>query len=144
MPVAATWHPVGVEWIPETKKRAICDFPIFYSIVRCFSRRALQALLPYVEGGLEVLPLDGLDDAYVGMHCIRWIEGAANLDGVDQNRVSIHSTAFVPRLHAKPVDGLDVFGVPEMVTKLFVSERFKNAVELHGLVGLEFREVELC
>ena len=91
-----------------------------------------------------MLPLDGLDDAYVGVHCIRWIDGAANLAGVDQDKLSIHSANFVPRLNAKAIAGYDVFGVPEMITKLFVSERFKDAVEQNGLVGLQFREVELC
>jgi hypothetical protein len=143
-PVAATWQPVGIEWVPETKRRPTCDFPIFYSIVRCFSRRALQALSACIEGGLEVLPLDGLDDAYVGVHCIRWVEGAANLIGVDQDKVSIHSANFVPRMNAKALGSYDVFGVPEMITKLFVSERFKDLVERQGLVGLQFREVALC
>jgi hypothetical protein len=97
-----------------------------------------------IEGGLEVLPLDGLDDAYVGVHCIRWVEGAANLIGVDQDKVSIHSANFVPRMNAKALGSYDVFGVPEMITKLFVSERFKDLVERQGLVGLQFREVALC
>jgi hypothetical protein len=143
-PVAATWQPVGIDWVPETKRRPTCDFPVFYSIVRCFSRRALAALSTCIEGGVEVLQLDGLGGDYVGVHCIRWIEGAANLTGVDQGKVSIHSANFVPRLNAKEVAGFDIFGVPEMITKLFVSERFKDAVEQHGLVGLEFREVDLC
>ncbi len=143
-PVAATWKAVGIDWVLETKRRPTCDFPIFYSIVRCFSRRVLHALSACIEGGLEVLPLDGLDDAYVGVHCIRWLEGAADLAGVDQDKVSIHSANFVPRLNAKAVQGYDVFGVPEMVTKLFVSERFKDVVEQHGFTGLQFREVTLC
>ena len=142
--VAASWQPVGVNWVRETRSMPTCDFPTFYSIVRCFSRRALQALSALIEGGLEVLPLAGLADAYVGIHCIRWVEGAANLEGIDQDQVSINSINFVPRLNAKAVDGFDVFGVPEMITKLFVSERFKVAVEQHRLVGFQFREVELC
>lgn len=142
-PVLDGWRPIGIVWVPETMGRSVCDFPIFYSIVRCFSHRAIEALLPYIKGALEVLPLDGLDDAYAGVHCIRWVEGAADLEGVDQSRISIHSSAFVPKLHAQSVAGLDVFGVPEMITKLFVSERFKNAVESAKLAGLEFREVAL-
>lgn len=142
-PVAATWCPVGVAWIPETNRRPTCDFPIFYSTVRCFSRRALELLAPCINGGLEVLPLKGLEDAYVGVHCIRWIEGAANLERVDQDKVSIHSANFVPRLNAKVIQGYDIFGVPEMITKLFVSERFKDTVEQNGLVGFRFREVAL-
>jgi hypothetical protein len=140
--VAAAWHAVGIEWIPETQLRAICDFPMFYSIVRCFSERAVKVLAPYIDGGLELLPLDGLDGRYVGVHCIRWIEGAVNLEGVDQRRVSIHSFNFVPQLSESALkDCGDVFGVPELITKLFVSDRFKAAVEQHGLIGLQFREV---
>lgn len=141
--VAAGWHPVGVQWVPETISRPDCDFPIFYSVVRCFSRKALQILSPIIGDALEVLSLDGLDDRYVGIHCIRWVEGAANFEGVDQRRVSIHSAAFVPCLYSQLIVGLDVFGVPEMITKLFVSERFKLAVESHKLSGLEFKEVSL-
>jgi hypothetical protein len=124
-------------------QRPTCDFPMFYSTVRCFSRRALESLAFCIKEGLEVLPLDGLADAYVGVHCIRWLDGAANLEGVDQNKVSIHSANFVPALNAKVVQGYDVFGVPEMITKLFVSERFKEAVEQNGLLGFRFREVVL-
>jgi hypothetical protein len=142
--VGATWRPVNVEWIPETSRRLTCDFPIFYAFIRCFSRRALDVLAPYVKEGLEVLALNGLDGAYVGIHCIRWVEGASNLEGVDQDRISIHSTLFVPRLRAKAIEGLDVFGVHEMPVKLFVSERFKTAVESNGLIGLDFHEVPLC
>lgn len=144
VPVSATWKPVSVEWARGTKRRPICDFPIFYSIVRCFSRRALEALSPYTEGALEALPLDGLDDAYVAVHCIRWLDCAANFTGVDQDRISIFSVNFVPRLNAEAVADHDLFGVPEIRTKLFVSEHFKNAVERNGLIGLQFREVELC
>ena len=61
--------------------------------------------------------------------------------GVDQDKVSIHSTSFVPRINAKVLGSHDVFGVLEMVTKVFVSERFRDLVERQGLVGLQFREV---
>jgi hypothetical protein len=143
-PVAATWQTVGIEWVTGTEHRPTCDFPIFYSIVRCFSQRALRALSACTDGGLEVLTLNGLDGAYVGVHCVRWVEGAANLIGIDQNKVSIHSTTFVPCINAIAVEGFDVFGLPEMVTKLVVSERFKSIVEKQGLTGLQFREVALC
>jgi hypothetical protein len=103
----------------------------------------MQTLGDLIEGSLEVLALDGLEDRYVGVHCIRWIEGAADLRGVDQANLSIHSTSFLPRLWSNAVEGQDIFGVPEMITKLFVSERFKDAVEQGGLVGFEFREVDL-
>lgn len=143
-PVASSWRPVAVHWIPKTMNRPTCDFPIFYSTVRCFSRRALESLSTHMEGGLEVLPLEGLNDEYVGVHCIRWLEGASNLAGIDQDKVSIHSSNFIPTLRATAVDGYDLFGVPEMISKLFVSEHFKEAVEAHGLVGFRFREVPLC
>lgn len=143
-PVAATWKSLSVDWARGTKRRPTCDFPMFYSVVRCFSRRALEALSIYTEGALEMLPLDGLDDMYVGIHCILWLDGAANLTGVDQDQISIYSINFVPRLNADFVMGHDVFGVPEIRAKLFVSERFKDAVERNGLIGLTFREVELC
>jgi hypothetical protein len=142
-PVSASWKPVGVAWVPETARRLECDFPVFYSIVRCFSQQAVQTLSGFIDGGLEVLALDGLDGRYVGVHCIRWIEGAADLRAVDQAKVSIHSTNFLPRLWAGAVQGHDIFGVPEMIAKLFVSERFKDTVEQCGLVGFKFQEVEL-
>lgn len=142
-PVATSWKPVGVAWVPETRLLMECDFPVFYSIVRCFSQHAIRSLSGFIDGGLEVLALDGLDGRYVGVHCVRWIEGAVDLQGIDLAKVSIHSNNFLPRLRADPVQGYDIFGVPEMITKLFVSERFKEAVEQCGLVGFEFREVEL-
>jgi hypothetical protein len=51
---------------------------------------------------------------------------------------------YLPTLRRQSVAGCEVFGVREMVTKLFVSARFRDAVIAHQLTGLEFHEVPLC
>lgn len=140
-PVADSWSPVAIDWVPETKNRLVCDFPIFHPIVRCCSRRASEVLSGFLTNNVELLPLVGLDDEYVGIHCINWLDGAHVRFDRDDN---IHSTMYLPTLRRQSVAGCEVFGVREMVTKLFVSARFRDAVIAHQLTGLEFHEVPLC
>ena len=87
------------------------------------------------------MPLKNVGD-YIGFHCINWLE-AADLEGVDQERFSIHSTRFVPRLKSEIVSSQHVFGVPQMIAKLFVSSTVKQEIEDSGFTGLDFYEVEL-
>lgn len=87
-PVAASWKPIGVEWLPETKDRRICDFTNFTPIVRCMSKRAARMLHPFLAGNVELLALEGVGD-YVGIHCVNWVD-AADLRDVDQDGTSIH------------------------------------------------------
>ena len=141
-PVASTWNPSSVEWLAETRNRPYCDFPIFHPIVRCFSNRTCKALGLYLRGSMELLPLHGLAGEYVGAHCIRWLD-AACFDGIDLNRVSVHSTLFVPTLKAELIGENDIFGVKEMITKVFVSGKVRQIVELNQLVGCEFHRVPL-
>ena len=142
-PVASTWNPLSVEWLAETRDRPHCDFPIFHPIVRCISNRACEALGWQLRGSMELLPLQGLAGEYVGAHCIRWLD-AACFDGIDLNRVSVNSTLFVPTLRAESIDGNDIFGIREMITKVFVSEKVRQIIESNELVGCEFHRVPLC
>ena len=141
-PVAAAWSPVNVSWLSETANRPSCDFPIFHPVVRCISQRAAEVLEPFIQGSLELLPINGLGGEYVGIHCIRWAE--ALVPQALPRSTSIHSTLYTPRLVLSAVAGLEIFGVEPMVTKLFVSPAVKAAVEAAGLTGLDFYPVELA
>lgn len=143
-PVASSWDPLPVEWIAETKDRPRCDFPVFHPIVRCISNRACEAIDSFFSGNVELLALQGLSSEYVGIHCIRWLDEAVNFDGVDQSRVNINSTLFVPTLRAEAIGEHDIFGVKELITKVFVSEKVRQVVESHQLVGCEFHRVPHC
>lgn len=140
-PVAASWLPIDVEWLPETQGRPLCDFPIFTPIVRCMSLRAATALQPFLSGNVELLPLRG-EEGYLGFHCINWLD-AADLVGINPDRTSIHSTMFVPKLKAHVISSQHVFSVPQMIAKLFVSSEVERAIRESSLTGLEFYEVEL-
>ena len=141
-PVAATWHPLNVAWLPETAERPTCDFPIFHPIVRCISQRAADVLAPFTEGSVELLAIQGLQESYVAAHCIQWVEALIPMP-LEPN-MSIHSTNYIPRLKRSAVEDLEIFGVFPIVAKLFVSSSVKSAVESAGLTGLEFYPVELA
>ena len=138
-PVSAWWKPLPVEWLPETIRRPMCDFPIFHPIVRCISKRAASVLTPFSEGSLEFLPLLGLSDEYVSIHCIEWKQGL--IAEHDDPSISIHSTLYAPRLERATVSGSDIFGVLPLVAKLFVSQPVKDAIEQAQLTGLDFHPV---
>jgi hypothetical protein len=103
------------------------------------SHRAVDVLRKFFDGSVELLPIDGIGESYTGFHCVNWLD-AAELEYVDQNRQSIHSSLFVPTLNIDIIRGQDVFGDPRMVTKLFVSEQVRRAVISNHLTGLEFHQ----
>lgn len=138
-PVAVWWKPVPVEWLPETIRRPTCDFPIFHPIVRCISKRAESVLAPFSECSLEFLPVVGLSDEYVAIHCIKWQQGL--IAEPDDPRISIHSTLYAPQLERATVSGSHIFGVLPLVAKLFVSQAVKDAIEQAQLTGLDFHPV---
>lgn len=141
--VASTWKPLLVEWLPETAERSTCDFPIFHPVVRCMSKDAWIELSSLLKGGVEILPLNGVRDQYVGFHCVRWLD-AADRVGLERDRDEIHSTLFTPLLRSDAISGYDIFGVRDLVTKIFVSERVRSVVEERKLTGIEFHPVRLA
>lgn len=141
--VGATWAPLEVMWAPETIRHPSCDFPNLHPILNCMSIAVTEAIAPYLSESVELLALEGLGGNYTGVHCIRWID-AANLDGIDVDKISIYATSFVPTLKAEAIGNLDFFGVEGMVAKLFVSAQIKRLIEANGLTGCEFHPVPLC
>lgn len=141
-PVADHWSPMSVHWVPETKNRLECDFPIFHPVVRAISNNAVNALGGFFGQAIEFLPISGIDERYQAFHCTNWID-AAVLDGVDQSKVSIQSTLFVPRLRSDAIFDAEIFGVQGFVAKLFVSSDVRDRVINSGLTGLDFYEVQL-
>lgn len=140
-PVADSWKPLPVGWVPETRHRAVCDFPIFHPVVRCFSRRALAVLEPYCNE-VEFLALEGLEGGYVGVHCVSWIS-AADEKHIDRERIIVHSTLYVPPLLRSAVLGHHIFGVSGFIAKLFVSAAVRDKIEAAGISGAEFYPVGL-
>lgn len=134
------WSPLPVKWVSETRNRMVCDFPIFHPIVRAVSKKALDAIHPMLVGSAETLPLAGLNGAYVGLHCVRWVEGC--VVGDERSVVSsVHAPEYVPTLAHDACRGLDYFGVPELITKVFVSQAFVDAYIRSELTGLDFLAV---
>jgi len=141
------WTPVPVEWLPETIKRPVSDFPQFWSGILCVSKPARAALEGYLRDAGEFLELDGLDNNYVGFHCLHTL---AALDQVEteaalkvRKGMAFASPTFVPTLRSEMIKDGDCFRIAESFQKIFVSARFKAVYDLAGLTGLQFLPVRL-
>lgn len=145
-PVAATWHPVPVEWVPETAARAIADFPQFWSGMLCVSKGGVAALAGLLDDAGEFLALTGLNDEYIAWHCLRTVDAMdrqASDDAIKAAKgISFHSPTFVPTLRTDRVPPeTGVFRIPESFQKVFVRQQFVDNYRDAGLTGLDFLPV---
>ena len=106
------------------------------------SRKAQRLLSAVIGDSAEFLELDGLGGEYVGFHCVEWID-CSDAEHLKSEYGSIHSAEFIPSLCLSKIEGRDLFGHPAMLTKLFVSSRFKEIVDLEGISGAQFIAVSL-
>jgi hypothetical protein len=139
-PVGSEFGPVPVEWTPETVKRAVCDFPNFRPNLLCISRAAADVLGEILMPEGESINLHGLDGQYIAYHCLTVVDALRKPEGriVEPRLGSFHSPRFAPDLRAAALPRADIFRIPESVSKLFVSQRFKTLYENNALTGLDF------
>ena len=144
---ARDWIPPPIEWSRATPNDPASDFPSFWTSIWCVSARAMTAIGACLNGAGEILRLEGLDDQYVGFHCLHVVDAvdkvATDACLAARNGVALASPRFVPTLFASALTGDDVFRVRESFQKVFVSSRFKDAYERAGLTGLDFLPVPL-
>lgn len=141
-PVLPHWSPLPVRWMKGMSKRPTCDFPIFHPVVRAISRRAISAVGPLIADSAELLPLDGLEGEFFGLHCVHWARGAFSAESATAPS-GIHATNYVPTLVQSECPRRDFFGVWELVTKVFVSADFVEVYRQHQLTGLAFLPVPI-
>jgi hypothetical protein len=141
------WTAVPIEWLPETIKRPACDFPIFWSSILCMSKKASAVLEPYLRNAGEFLELRGLNDNYIGFHCLQTLDVMCKVETEQalaaSPGVALASPKFVPTLRRQDIGTCDVFRISQSFQKIFVSNHFKDACEQAALSGLHFPSVPL-
>ena len=119
-----------------------CDFPVLLGAepAAVFSDRALEVLLPLIEGSVEVLPLDCEGDSLYLVNVIDVV------DCLDENkstaaRISNGAIAFITHhvFHEQLVAGKHMFKLPMPRVPIYVSDDFRVAVETSGLTGLHWK-----
>ena len=142
-PSGQCWTPVEVRWLKELSDLE-GDFPYFAPRVHAFSRRACGFLADYLSGSGSFLPLDGLGREYIAYRV------TAVLDALDRENSVLKPIA--PELFEIESAALDIekielrhhiFTVPESLTAVFVSQRFRDTVEQNGLRGFHFDQVTM-
>lgn len=139
--LADSWKPLPVK-IYRAEKEG--DFPQLVLHIPVFSPKALKVLSPLIEGTAEVLPLDCPNREFYAINVL------AVLDCLDVERSEIVKIStgkimdilrytFVP----DRIGDANIFKVRELpLRNVFVSERFKSAVENSGLEGIKFSKVD--
>jgi hypothetical protein len=139
------WTPVKVRRVRADKDSAFysSDFPWLGADALVMRRKAVDVLRDLLEAYGEILPLE--DEGGVEL----FVLNARALDALDEQRSEIQrfaSSARIMRIKSlafrEPVvRGVDIFRLPHRASAIYVSERFVEAVEKAGLVGLEFNKV---
>lgn len=111
------------------------NFPIF-------SERAVQALEPYLNSNVEVLPLQHPTQSFYAINVIRVLDGLDYENSIVEY-VEGHPTV-VRRVHhfafkLDIIQAYPIFKIPEYKRlRVFVTDTFKEAVEANGLKGFTF------
>jgi hypothetical protein len=137
---------IPIEWTPETISRPICDFPNFRSNLTCFSENSLQKYKFDLDNFGVWIELNGLN--YRAFYCMKTI---CAMDEYNTNNLlditgfsSFHAPEFTPVLSREIIKmNVDIFRIPQSISKKFVSERFKKKYNDGGFTGLEFISVPL-
>lgn len=113
------------------------------SNIPIFSKRAVQALAPYLTTNVELLPLQHPTWNFYAVNVTRLIDGLDYEHSVIEY-LEEHPTVIknVSRFAFKKDVILDypIFKIPEYKRlRVFVTDAFKEAVEANGLKGFEFR-----
>lgn len=136
------WIPIRVEVDQDGSPPG--DFPILSGCISVFSRRAAGALEPLLRGNGELLPLRCDAGEYFALNVTRVVD-ALNADHSeivylpDGQVLDIKRFAF----NARSVPANDIFKIPQVGTRLFVSERFAETVEESRLKGFLFKSVTI-
>ena len=140
--VSRSWKPIDIVWVPETAKRAICDYPCFSINVDAYSNRAAKALGGILKESGEFLSLRGLRDRYVAHHPLRTSNALdmkrsqLDYDKRDKLILTIEKAVFKKSM-------LEPFPLFRISSFTFVRNEFRQIVEREKLSGFSFRECEL-
>ncbi|WP_321790362.1 imm11 family protein [Burkholderia pyrrocinia] len=134
------YSPARLSWGTPLRKKD-SDFQSMLSPFLIFSKKALDALAPFLQGSGELLPVEAPVDGMTGFHVTRVLEDAVDLEA-SKFKVYPQATVFnkIVLLESR-VEGVDLFRLKEEPATVFVSERFKEAVESSKLKGFDFGDV---
>lgn len=136
------WKSIPVKRMEPERNLELSDAPGF--IIPVFSKTALKYLKPLIEPNVEILPLEFEEEEYYGINVITVV------DGIDYEK-SIYKTfrdgkrilafkkySFLPN----KIEGIPIFKIPDERTRYcFVSDEFKDRVEINKLTGFKFELV---
>jgi hypothetical protein len=142
---AATWEPVAVERVtkdPRGVSLPEADFP-GADLALIGRRRAVDALRAFLWPHVEFLPLKTSDGTELYVFNVLNV-----LDALDETQSEIARfddgrIMHVRRAVFKPavVEGADIFRLPSLKARTYVSDQFVRAVGDAGLTGLVFSGV---
>ncbi len=149
-PLLPQWQPMRLILFEETGKyrkkerlKSIADF-MDAKIAPVVSPGAKMLIEPLVSGQVEFLPFETPVGPYYGLH-VQYV------DCLDTSRIKAKYFAdgrimrvLEYAFHWDRLENIHIFRLPELgLSRLFVSDEFKQLVETHGLTGLEFYPVPL-
>ncbi|GAA5445404.1 hypothetical protein Misp06_03607 [Microbulbifer sp. NBRC 101763] len=142
----SSWHAPTMRWSEKEKESELAPDiarinPGFYA----FSNKAIGALGPLIEefGELLKLPVDG--KMYYAFN------PTAIIDCIDQektewriNRQGKRGRLIKIALTKSKLGNEEIFQLPEIHSKLYVTEKLMEAIKEHNISGLVFKPVELA
>lgn len=136
------WSPIPVEDIKKGKRNLDCT--MITRSCPVFNLRTLSLISPLLEGRVEILPLVHEKDKLFAINIINvkdyidYPNAEVKIDERYNLVTEIKKYAFIKEL----VENETIFRIPTYRgTKTFVTDSFKNEIELHKITGLEFIEI---
>jgi hypothetical protein len=142
-PLLQNWKPLAV-YIPERKKdRPSSDFPSFLPNAPIFGEKARGVYQELLQSYGEFLPLEVAEEGeYYLFNLIHTIEG---LDEEHSDVLRFKSGRIMHirqySFYEEKIRDQILFQIPEDLGSIFVTDPFIQVYQVHGLTGLDFKEV---
>lgn len=142
-PKKAEWHPLPIEIWDEFLGRPLGDITGFEARLCFLNEKALNTLLPLVQGHAEILEMDSPTEHRYALYVTRVLDifdpEHADATYFDEEQ---YLFAFCNRYAFKNIEqlnGIPIFRLPNSSNiNAFVTEEFVQAVEKADLTGLKF------
>lgn len=134
-------------WVPQTvegRVRPFNDYPCINLTVPAFSKRAVEVLREFLEPNGELLPLKSKIGEYYAYNVTRVADvldlGKSKIKWLDKKQ-DIALDIFRYETQERKLRELSIFRIVEEPSTTFVTSRFVERVEEHGLIGFHFAKV---
>lgn len=139
-PFGPDYTPVLLEFANKRKKKkAVGDLSFRMAPFLILSETARNSLNEFLSPVGEFLEVDAPVEGFIGYRVLLEIRDCVNLEKSDYSRYD-NGNILVrkPVLYEEKVANTDIFSLPEAPTSVFVSQKFKDAVESAKLTGFDF------